>query len=160
MPGQGISLWIRGQFGWYLGAVSILLLPVALLVRGSDAPQVLIIDGRILATGSYNLSDNAEHNTMENMVILDGGAYPDLVNAYVANFEAIWTTGESEQVYDHLVEQIENADDGFPIVFEPMALDWQQVTDLKALIRDRCPQINSAEYRNAPQSHRWCSLSD
>ena len=122
--------------------------------------KYLIIDGRILATGSYNLSDNAEHNTMENMVILDGGAYPDLVNAYVANFEAIWTTGESEQVYDHLVEQIENADDGFPIVFEPMALDWQQVTDLKALIRDRCPQINSAEYRNAPQSHRWCSLSD
>ena len=122
--------------------------------------KYLIIDGRILATGSYNLSDNAEHNTMENIVILDGAAYPDLVNAYATNFEQIWTTGESEQLYEQLVQQIETANDGFPIVFEPMALDWDQVTALKDLIRDRCPQINSAEFRNSPQSHRWCSLGE
>ena len=44
----------------------------------------------------------------------------------------------------------------FPIVFEPMALDWEEVTVLRSLIKEKCPQINSSEYSSNPQAHTWC----
>ena len=54
--------------------------------------KYMIVDGKRLFTGSYNYSDNAEHNTMENVVIYDAAAFPALVAAFVANFEALWQT--------------------------------------------------------------------
>jgi phosphatidylserine/phosphatidylglycerophosphate/cardiolipin synthase-like enzyme len=127
----------------------------------SYAPQMhhkyMVIDGRILASGSYNLSDNAEHNTMENMVIYDGSAFPELVAAFEANFEGMWVTGEAEGLLASLTDEIENGtESSFPIVFPPMALTWEQVTELKAVIRDNCPGINTEAYRSNPTSHQYC----
>jgi phosphatidylserine/phosphatidylglycerophosphate/cardiolipin synthase-like enzyme len=127
----------------------------------SYAPQMhdkyFIFDGRIVASGSYNLSDNAEHNTMENMVIYDASAFPHLVASFEENFESIWRTGEAEGLYDSLLEEIESGTDPtFPIVFPPMALTWDQVTDLKNAIRDHCPKINSEAYRTNAPAHQYC----
>lgn len=126
------------------------------------APQMhhkyLILDGETLIQGSYNLSSNAEHNTMENMAVFEGEAFDELVDAYEANFDAMWQTGRSEGLYDDLIDEIEAAEDTIPIIFDAMALDWQQVTDLKALIRDTCPAINSDEYRENPDRHFECEL--
>ena len=118
--------------------------------------KYMIVDDAILITGSYNLSDNAEHNTMENDVILSGAAFQSIVDEYIDNFDAMWVTGEEEALYDSLMNEIETATGDFPIVFDSMALDWEQVTALKRLIRDECPDINSEEYRRNAAAHRYC----
>ena len=47
--------------------------------------KVMIIDDRIVITGSYNFSGNAESND-ENMLILESGA----VAAYTAYFDVLF----------------------------------------------------------------------
>jgi phosphatidylserine/phosphatidylglycerophosphate/cardiolipin synthase-like enzyme len=118
--------------------------------------KYMVIDGRILASGSYNLSDNAEHNTMENMVIYDGAAFPDLVAAFEQNFETMWNTGVEDGLFESLMDTVQNTTNDVPLVFAPMALTWDQVTTLKTAIRDACPAVNTEDYRNHPESHRVC----
>ncbi len=118
--------------------------------------KYLIFDGKTLASGSYNLSDNAEHNTIENMVIYQADRFPELLSAYEQNFENIWVTGEEDGLYETLMDEIQNGSGPIPIVFDPMALTWPQVTELKQAIRDACPQINSDDYRTNPQDHMTC----
>ena len=122
--------------------------------------KYMVFDGRVVASGSYNLSDNAEHNTMENMVFYDSSALPDLVAAFEANFASLWDLGEAEGLYPKLLEEIDTATGPFPIVFEPMALGWEEVTVLKALIKEKCPQVTSDEFASNPQSHTWCDPTD
>lgn len=119
--------------------------------------KYLIFDGRIVASGSYNLSDNAEHNTMENMVIYDAHTLPDLVQAFESNFETIWVTGEAEGYHAALVNEITGTAPTFPIVFDAMALTWPEVAALKELISDNCPDINSDDFRAHPESHTYCA---
>ena len=119
--------------------------------------KYMVVDGEIVASGSYNLSDNAEHNTMENMVVYDGRRFAGLVSDFEQNFEELWVEGEADNLYTDLLDLIENTRDPFPIVFEPMALTWDQVTQLKEAIRTNCPDVSSDEYRNHPEDHRWCN---
>ncbi len=118
--------------------------------------KYFIFDGSIVASGSYNLSDNAEHETLENMVIYEGEQFPDLVASFQANFEALWETGRSEGLYEQLIYLIEETADPIPIVFEPMALDWDQVTYLKEAIRQACPAVDSDAFRDDPAGHQTC----
>ena len=115
--------------------------------------KFLIIDDR-LYTGSYNLSDNAEHNTFENMFMFDGPEFRDLVETYEAKFQAMWTTGEG--LLPALREKIETQST-IPIVFDAMALTWKEVRDLKSLIAAECPDVNSAEFRQNAPSHKTCT---
>ncbi|MFT7624325.1 MAG: phosphatidylserine/phosphatidylglycerophosphate/cardiolipin synthase-like enzyme [Myxococcota bacterium] len=131
----------------------------------SYAPQMhnkfMIIDGRILASGSYNLSDNAEHNTLENVAIYDasgGGAFGPLIAAFEERFEALWNTERGSTKFNDLIDTIETATDSFPIVFDAMSLDWEEVTVLKGAIRDNCPMIGSTGYRTEPEKHFFCEL--
>ena len=118
--------------------------------------KYLLFDGKVVASGSYNLSDNAEHNTIENMIIYRAERFPDLVQAFEDNFEALWVTGEAEGFYDSLMDEVQNGTGAFPIVFDSMAISWEQVTALKYAIRENCPDINSYEYTSEPQSHTMC----
>ena len=118
--------------------------------------KYMIIDGRILVQGSYNLSDNAEHNTMENIVIFDAAGFPTVVADFEANFESLWVTAIEDGLYEELMNTVQNTTEDVPLVFEPMSLDWNQVTDLKRAIRDACPDINSSEYRSNPERHWYC----
>jgi phosphatidylserine/phosphatidylglycerophosphate/cardiolipin synthase-like enzyme len=117
--------------------------------------KVMIVDGDELFTGSYNLSDNAEHNTMENMMMFRGPEFRDLVGAYEGTFEYLWELARAEGRLDSLREEIQTAS-AIPLVFDPMSLTWQEVTDLKRLLRDNCPEINSTEFRSNPQQHKYC----
>jgi phosphatidylserine/phosphatidylglycerophosphate/cardiolipin synthase-like enzyme len=120
--------------------------------------KYLIIDGDELWTGSYNLSDNAEHNTFENMLHFAGADAQALVDQYESNFASMWETGRAEGLLESLTQTISTASTAnVPLVFTPMALDWQQVTDLKDLLRDECPQINSPDFRAHPEAHPFCS---
>ena len=124
------------------------------------APQMhhkyLIIDSDTVIQGSYNLSDNAEHNTMENMAIFTGADAKGLVDAYNANFDTMWVTGDG--LFTGLIDEIETSTDTIPIIFDAMSLDWDQVTQLKGLIRSTCPAINSDEYRENPDKKFVCEL--
>lgn len=121
--------------------------------------KYMIIDGDELWTGSYNLSDNAEHNALENMLVFRGPAHAGLVAAYRANFERIWDTGRAGDALGALRAEIGEAD-VIPIVFAPMALTWPEVRDLKALIRDQCPAVDSHEFRVHPERHFVCLTHD
>ncbi len=119
--------------------------------------KYLIFDGKTLATGSYNLSDNAEHNTMENMVIYHADRFPNLVADFETNFESIWVTGEADGLYTDLIDEIENGtSSSFPIIFPSMALTYDEVTALKDAIYENCPDINSDDFRQNPGDHRYC----
>ena len=122
--------------------------------------KYMIFDGRLVASGSYNLSDNAEHSTMENMVFYDASVFPELVAAFEANFEALWVQGEAEGRYPNLLELIGASTDAIPLVFEPMALTWDEVTLLKAQIKERCPTVTSEEFSSNPAGHTWCDVSE
>lgn len=123
------------------------------------APQMhhkyMVVDGSTLFTGSYNLSDNAEHGTFENMTVWKGGENAALVSAFEENFEQIWQTGRDEHRLESLLEKVENAP-SIPIVFEPMALSHAEISDLKQKIRAACPKVDSAEYRQHAGSHLSC----
>ncbi len=111
-------------------------------------PKYVIVDGATVATGSYNFSNNAEHQTLENLVFYEAEQYPALVASFVSNFSAIWDTGAGS-TYSSLMDQVLGSSASFPIVFDSMALDWQQVSDLKGAIRAECPDINSESFRTA-----------
>jgi len=117
--------------------------------------KYLVIDDETVITGSYNLSSNAEHATMENVMILGGDAFAGVVRRYVANFDAMWETGRAEGLYDELMSDVADGG-GFPIVFDSMALGWSEVDVLKRAMRDQCPAINSEAYRTQPERHYRC----
>jgi phosphatidylserine/phosphatidylglycerophosphate/cardiolipin synthase-like enzyme len=120
--------------------------------------KYMLIDGRILASGSYNLSDNAEHNTMENIAIYHLDRYPGLIDAFERNFGEIWDTGDEEGLYEGLLGQIDLEHSAIPLVFAPMALDWDQVTHLKREIRSSCPEVDTEEFRTNAGAHRNCPM--
>jgi phosphatidylserine/phosphatidylglycerophosphate/cardiolipin synthase-like enzyme len=117
--------------------------------------KLMIIDGDELWTGSYNLSDNAEHNTFENMLVFRGLPYAALIEQYEDNFLAIWDTSRNDGTYDNLVQTVNTAN-AIPLVFEPMALDHAQIVSLKAVIKSNCPAVNSDPYRDDPAAHQVC----
>jgi phosphatidylserine/phosphatidylglycerophosphate/cardiolipin synthase-like enzyme len=122
--------------------------------------KYLIFDNDTVVQGSYNLSDNAEHNTMENMVLYTGAPFGNLTANYIANFESMWKTGRDEELYSFLMEDINAAPPGssIPIVFDSMSLTWDQVSAYKSAVRDRCPAINTADYRDNPDKRFSCKL--
>ena len=117
--------------------------------------KYLLIDGDELWTGSYNLSDNAEHNTFENMMMFRGDDYAQLVAAYEANFETMWETGRAEDLLGQVREEIATAD-VIPMTYESMALEHDEVRDLKSLVLDNCAEANSNDFRRNPQNHLVC----
>ncbi len=118
--------------------------------------KYLIVDKDELATGSYNMSTNAEYSTMENLAVFRGAQYQDLIDSYVSNHQAIWET-RRDGTYDTLIDDIENGSgDSFPIVFDPMALDFDEIDALKDVIYANCSEINSDAFRRNASSHRWC----
>lgn len=120
--------------------------------------KYLIIDGDELWTGSYNLSNNAEHNSMENMLVFSGPEHTKLIRAYTMNFERLWITGRADRLLERLRERIRTAD-VVPLRFEPMALEWDEVRDLKALIRENCPWLSSSGFHSESESHEVCHRS-
>lgn len=124
------------------------------------APQMhhkyMIIDGKKLFAGSYNLSINAEHGTFENVMVFSGPEFQNLINQYIANFESIWVTGHADNLETVLREQVRE-DDVFPIVFPSMALTWPEVTSLKGLIINNCSPIFSEEFRRNAPAHKVCA---
>ena len=56
--------------------------------------KIAVYDGGIVQTGSYNWSDNAEYNSWENVVFIDGGP---TVKRYQDYFEKMWNYQEGRE---------------------------------------------------------------
>ena len=54
------------------------------------------------------------------------------------------------------MESITEGEGDFPIVFESMALTWEEVTDLKQAISENCPDIHTDDYKKHPERHHVC----
>lgn len=116
--------------------------------------KLVVIDRRVAVTGSYNLSDNAETRTMENLVIIDGARHPEVVGSLVQEHERLWAMGRTR--YADMLDEIRHDTGPIELVFAPMALDWAQVASLRQAIRHACPAVNSTPYREDPAAHRLC----
>lgn len=119
--------------------------------------KYFIIDDSVLVTGSYNLSDNAEHATMENIVVLSGERYAGVVQNFVDNFNAMWDTGRDDDMalYNALMADVESGS-SFDIVYDSMALTWDEVDTLKRAMRDNCSDLDTEEFRRYPERHHYC----
>ena len=126
----------------------------------SYAPQMhskyMVVDGNKLYSGSYNLSDNSDHGTFENELLLEAPTHAKLISAFEVNFESIWKTGRDEGRLAALDTRIDQGG-AFPIVFDPVALSSDEVTALKDKIRTKCPAVDSDAFRSAATSHRVCA---
>ncbi|MCI0556464.1 MAG: phospholipase D-like domain-containing protein, partial [Anaerolineae bacterium] len=52
--------------------------------------KVIVIDERIVITGSMNYSTNAEESNDENVIIIDN---PEIARLYMQEFERVWNLG-------------------------------------------------------------------
>ncbi|MBA3452369.1 MAG: DUF1669 domain-containing protein [Deltaproteobacteria bacterium] len=115
--------------------------------------KYMVIDGKELISGSYNLSMNAEQATFENALHLTGAQYAPLLAAFEANFTAIWRTGPS--LLAPLRTTISTSPT-IPLVFPSMSLSYTEFESLRALIRTNCTVADSDEYRSNATAHRSC----
>ncbi len=118
--------------------------------------KYMVIDESTVAVGSYNLSDNAEHETFENLVIVHGWGRPEVAAAFVENFEDLWTMGEADDLAGSLEAAITDDVGGVPLVFTPMAVSTEQIAELKSAIAEACPDVNTPDFKKHPESHKVC----
>jgi len=119
--------------------------------------KYIIIDDETVISGSYNLSNNAEFNSLENIVIYRRRAFPELVDRFESNFRRLWRTGRQGR-YAQLQRDIRHATESIPIVFDPMALDHDEIAALESLIESKCPAVTSEDFESDPRSHTTCSV--
>ncbi len=116
--------------------------------------KYMIVDGKELISGSYNLSMNSEHNTMENAMHLSGVQFAPVLAKYEANFASIFETGRD--LLPGLEDDVANAST-IPLVFPSMALTWAEFDQLRRDIRSNCADADTDEFRNNPASHKFCT---
>ncbi len=118
--------------------------------------KFFVIDGSTVFSGSYNLSDNAEHDTFENILVFRGAEHAALVSAFEHKFDQLWETGRDKKAS---VEQAISNASWIPLVFDSMALTHDEVTALKDLVRENCPSADTTEFRKNPTQHQRCLRS-
>lgn len=117
--------------------------------------KTMLVDGRWLLTGSYNLSENAEFSTFENVMIYDGQAYPQLIAAFESELDRLWNLNTDQ--YDGLMNRVTGTATQVPIQFEPIAMTWQQVDDYRTATRDACSHAQLSDLRMNNDTARWCT---
>ena len=55
--------------------------------------KYMIVDNRILSTGSYNWSRTAEHKNHENLQVFSGTKWKKLISIFRDKFEEMWEMG-------------------------------------------------------------------
>ena len=116
--------------------------------------KYIIIDGKELYTGSYNLSTNSEQGTFENVVHLSAPEYSGVIDAFETNFRTMYEVNRT--ALEPLRDTISTSST-IPMVFPSMALTYQEFTDLKTLIRTNCTLADSTDFRANPAAHRTCA---
>jgi len=116
--------------------------------------KYMVVDGNELISGSYNLSMNSEHGTFENALHVTGAQYAPLISAFETNFATIWTTGAGN--LDGLENTIKTSAT-IPMVFDSIAVRWNEFDTLRNLIRSNCKLADSDDFRNNAPAHKTCA---
>lgn len=64
-----------------------------------------VIDNKILITGSFNWSDNAEKDNQENLLIMTD---KKLIDQYAKRFEVLWTKGQEFEIKQDLMATVQD----------------------------------------------------
>ncbi len=88
--------------------------------------KYMIVDDRLVLTGSFNWSDNAEIQTMENLLRLEG---PE-VAGYVEHHPRVFAYGRGS--LDPLLERVRGQKGRGPCDFEPVSLSAAEMRRLRA----------------------------
>lgn len=123
------------------------------------APQMhskyMIVDGKELISGSYNLSMNSEHATFENALHLSGPQFKPLIARFEQNFATMWETNRGGNALASLRNEIATSAT-IPLVFPSISMTWPELDALRVLIRQNCTLADSTEYRSNPAAHKTC----
>jgi len=117
--------------------------------------KYMVVDGKELISGSFNLSMNSEQATFENALHLTGAEYAPVYSAFEQNFAKIFDTGRAQDLLGSLRAQIGTAAT-IPLTFPPMALTYSEFDQLRQLIRANCTVVDSDEYRSNAPAHKTC----
>ncbi|HEY4183359.1 MAG TPA: phospholipase D-like domain-containing protein [Kofleriaceae bacterium] len=118
--------------------------------------KYMVVDGKELLSGSYNLSMNSEQGTFENALHVTGAQFAPLLASFEGNFGTIWETGRAQNLLSGLKDTISTSAT-IPLTFPPMSLTAAEFESLKTLIRANCTTADSDEFRNNPASHKTCA---
>jgi phosphatidylserine/phosphatidylglycerophosphate/cardiolipin synthase-like enzyme len=92
-------------------------------------------ENTILLTGSYNLSENAEHDQFDNLVNFKGKDYQSLYTAYAQEFEYLWAQNREngkpkKEVWDLFLTPTDEG--AYPLhINNAMGLSWAEVAQLQ-----------------------------
>lgn len=117
--------------------------------------KYMVVDGKELISGSFNLSMNSEQATFENAVHLTGPQFASVYAQYEQNFATIYVTGRADNLLAGLRAQISTSPT-IPLVFPSMALSYGEFEQLRALIRQNCSVADSPLYRSNAPAHKVC----
>jgi phosphatidylserine/phosphatidylglycerophosphate/cardiolipin synthase-like enzyme len=117
--------------------------------------KYIVVDGDRVASGSYNISPNAEFDTMENIIFYERDLYPGVVDSFVANFADIWDTGRAG--VSSVIDGVRDGTSDVELTWESMAVSWTELTELKEAIRGACSEVDSPEFRSEPQANLTCT---
>ncbi len=117
--------------------------------------KYMVVDGKEIISGSFNLSMNSEQGTFENALHLTGAQYAPVYSAFEQNFGKIFETGRAQDLLGELRTQIGTAAT-IPLTFPPMALTYSEFDQLRQLIRANCTVVDSADYRDNAPAHKTC----
>ncbi len=67
-------------------------------VRGIMHDKFMLIGNRILTTGSYNWTNNAEYFNQENLMVITD---TEMIKAYHREFEKLWIQAKPYKAYDN-----------------------------------------------------------
>lgn len=98
----------------------------------------------VLFTGSYNLSETAEHNQFDNMVSYAGSKYSKLQKSFIDEFNKLWNLERSgDKPSKEGLQFFTTVNNGsLPIhTQKPISLTWEEVVKLRADVRAIAPEF-------------------
>ena len=93
--------------------------------------KYMIVDERLVLTGSLNWSENAELKTFENLVVVTDF---DVVAKYVDRFQMKWNYGKGK--LNGVVAKLKGSKGRYPCSFPPMSLTYDEIESLYSLYAD------------------------
>jgi phosphatidylserine/phosphatidylglycerophosphate/cardiolipin synthase-like enzyme len=101
-------------------------------------------DNTVLVTGSYNLSETAEHNQFDNMVTFRGTKYAALQKSFLDEFNKLWSWERSaDKPNADIVKHYTTVSNGvLPIHHNrAVSLTWEEIFDLRSQVRAIAPEF-------------------
>ena len=116
-----------------------------------------IFDGNVVAAGSYNYSNNAETNSVENLLVVESAFTPQVVSEFADNFQAIWSYGRVEKYYQDLMQYLASGAQLIPLQYPVMTLNYGELSALKDRVSKRAPAVTDDYFRKHSD---WFSVID